>query len=62
MYYVFLKGNNPTQRFLITLAFRSGGDTKSDFSLTEGRKEQNETNFLCKVTHFPDITQCNYLF
>ena len=32
----FFMGNNPTQGFLITLAFQSVGDTKSDFSLTEG--------------------------
>ena len=31
----FFKGNIPTHGFLITLAFRSVGDTKSDFSLTE---------------------------
>ena len=36
MYMFFLKINNPTQDFLITMAFRSGGDTKSDFSLTRG--------------------------
>ena len=34
----FLKGKQPYTRFLITLAFRSGGDTISDFSLTEGGK------------------------
>ena len=28
--------NSDTHGFLITLAFRSVGDTKSDFSLTEG--------------------------
>ena len=33
---VFWKEDNPTQGFLITLAFLSVGDTKSDFSLTEG--------------------------
>ena len=32
----FLKDKQPTQDFLRTMAFQSGGDTKSDFSLTEG--------------------------
>ena len=32
----FLNGNNLSQDFLINMAFQSGWDTKSDFSLTEG--------------------------
>ena len=33
----FLKGKHPYTRFLITMAFQSGGgDTKSDFSMTKG--------------------------
>ena len=34
----FLKGKQPYTRFFITLVFQLGGDTISDFSLTEGGK------------------------
>ena len=42
----FERETTPNKIFLETLAFRSGGDTKLDFSLTEGGKKHNETYFF----------------